>query len=44
MGSSGPSAAKPVPCGTFISNTMIVMMTAFTPSLFEKMAPAQQYL
>jgi hypothetical protein len=27
------SASKSVPCGTFISSTMIVMMMATTPSL-----------
>src|SRR5262245_19152677 len=32
-GSSGRSVEKLPPCGTFISNTMIVMMIAITPSL-----------
>src|SRR5438105_3968114 len=29
----GRSASQSVPCGTFISSTMIVMITAMTPSL-----------
>src|SRR2546428_703663 len=32
-GTSGPSALGSAPCGTFISSTMIVMMTAITPSV-----------
>src|SRR3954465_12417876 len=30
---SGASAAASAPCGTFISSTMMVMITAMTPSL-----------
>ena len=32
-GTSGASAPSSSPCGTFISSTMMVMMTAITPSL-----------
>src|SRR5215470_10331055 len=32
-GTTGSSASRSVPWGTFISRTMIVMMTAITPSL-----------
>src|SRR5258707_10503581 len=36
---SGCKAARPVPCGDFISSTMMVMMTANTPSLKASMRP-----
>ena len=38
-GRSGRKAARPVPCGDFISSTIMVMMTANTPSLKASMRP-----